>query len=945
MTAQKKNKSKNIDNQFIELKGVRVNNLKDIDVKIPRGQLVVITGVSGSGKSSLAFDTLYAEGQRRYVESLSSYARQFLGRQAKPECDFIKGLPPAVAIEQRVVSRNPRSTVATSTEIYEYLRLLFARVGKLTSPISGELIKKHTEEDVFNKAKSYPEGTKLYLLAPIVLPEGRNLNEHLQIQLQQGYSRLWLKDEAVMIEDFLQSKQSKATPYLLIDRMKSNEENLKRLFASTETAFFEGHGACRLVIETGDGELHHYDFSNILEDNGRLYLSPSPELFSFNNPRGACPECEGFGQVMGIDESLVIPNQNLSIYEGCVACWRGEVSSKFQKYFIQKASQYKFPIHRAYNELTEEEKSLLWEGIPIENDDFLDKIGINSYFDLLKRDMHKIQNRVRLAHFRGKSTCPQCRGKRLTQDALCVLINGKNIHHIVTMTLSEAKDFFDTLKLSEYDEQIASRLLLEIRSRLGFLLDVGLGYLTLDRMSNTLSGGESQRITLATQLGSSLVGSLYVLDEPSIGLHQRDTERFISVLQRLKSLGNTVVVVEHDEEVMRAADYIIDIGPDAGILGGEVVYAGPADEINILTQGYTAQYLTGMLTILVPKKRRKFFQTIDIIGAKKHNLKKVSVKFPLNTLTVVTGVSGSGKSTLVKEILYEGMRRIFAEEPIDTLPCQSFKAPSKAIQSVEYVDQNNLSKNSRSNPCIYIGAYDDIRDLFAMTPLAQRMGYTRKEFSFNTEGGRCETCKGDGYMTVEMQFMADLELTCEDCEGRRFQEDILDVEFEGKNIYDMLEMTVEEAINFFSSQEKEQHQCRKIVKRLMPLKDVGLSYIKLGQSSSSLSGGENQRVKLASYLAKGNRQNTLFIFDEPTTGLHFNDIKTLLKSINALVDKGHSVIIIEHNLEVIKSADWIIDLGPEGGSAGGELVAEGTPEEVCQNSASVTGQYLKKLLP
>ncbi len=937
--------SKELGETSIQLKGIRVNNLKNIDLEIPRGQLVVITGVSGSGKSSLAFDSLYAEGQRRYVESLSSYARQFLGRQAKPECDYIKGLPPAVAIEQRVISRNPRSTVATSTEIYEYLRLLFARVGHLISPISGQRVKKHNEQDLLEWASSFPMGSRLYLITPLQIPKGRKIVEHLELQLQQGYSRLWFEDKVVMIEDYLKGKAKKSDElFLLIDRMKTSEEALERLMSSAELAFFEGHGYCQLIIDTPEGERKTKNFSNIFEADGRVFQELSPEMFSFNNPVGACPECEGFGMVMGIEEDLVIPNQNLSVYEDCVACWRGPKSSEFKEAFIRLSSAYDFPIHRPYNELSDEQKRLLWKGVPIENDRYIDTIGIDSYFQLLKKDMHKIQNRVRLAHFRGKTLCPSCEGGRLCPDALCVLVGGKNLSEIVRMTLDNAKNFFDTLDLSEEEALISKRLLHEIRSRLSFLQEVGLGYLTLDRLSNTLSGGESQRITLATQLGSSLVGSLYVLDEPSIGLHQRDTARLISVVKRLRDLGNTVIVVEHDEEMMRAADYIIDIGPDAGRFGGKVVYAGALSEINEKTAGHTAHYLTGQEQIPIPTIRRKSKNYIEVVSARKHNLKGLTARFPLNMLTVITGVSGSGKSTLVKEILYEGIRRKLNDEPLDNLPCKALKGSLGQIKQIEYVDQNNIGRNSRSNPCIYLGAYDEIRKLYSALPLAKQLGYQPYYFSFNKEGGRCEHCKGDGFTTVEMQFMADVTLTCDECEGKRFRSEILDVQFQGKSVYDILEMSVSEAIEFFSPFAKGDKTCRMIIEKLTPLLKVGLGYIKLGQSSSTLSGGENQRVKLAYYLSKGKKEPTLFIFDEPTTGLHFHDIKTLLGAINALIDQGHSVIIIEHNLEVIKSADWVLDLGPEGGSAGGQLVAEGTPEDIAEVEQSFTGLCLKPLI-
>lgn len=925
----------------IVLKGARANNLKGIDLEIPRGQLIVVTGVSGSGKSSLAFDTLYAEGQRRYVESLSAYARQFLGRMPKPEADWIRGLPPAVAIEQRVISRNPRSTVATSTEIYEYLRLLYARVGKMISPISGEVVKKHTVADLINYTQSIPEGSRLYLMVPVHCPKGRSLSEHLDIQLQQGYTRLFRNGQVLMIEEYLKSEESEDDLYLLIDRMVyMGEETLNKLAESAEVAFFEGQGSCLLRVEHPDAEVTVQTFSNVFEADGRVFQEPTPEMFSFNNPVGACPECEGFGMVMGIDENLVIPNKYLSVYEDGVACWKGTVSSEWKKWFMQLAVPLGFPIHRPYCELTVEEKKLLWEGVPVDGDKYVSSVGIDSYFMVLQRDIHKVQNRVRLSHFRGKTLCPSCHGGRLKADALCVQVGGKNISEIVTMTLSQAKEFFDHLVFDEYEHKIAERLLHEIRSRLGFLIEVGLEYLTLDRLSNTLSGGESQRVTLATQLGSSLVGSLYVLDEPSIGLHQRDTSRLIGVVHRLRDLGNTVVVVEHDEEMMRASDMIIDIGPNAGHLGGEVVYAGPTSQIDRRTQGHTAAFLTGRDTIEVPSHRRSWNNYIEVHEAYRHNLKQVSVRFPLNTLCVVSGVSGSGKSTLVKDIFYEGMRRLLDKEPLEGLACRAITGDIRLIKQIEYVDQNNIGRSSRSNPCIYIGAYDEIRTLYSELPLAKQMGYKPYYFSFNKEGGRCETCKGDGVTTVEMQFMADITLPCEECEGRRFRKELLEVDYCGKNIHELLELSVDEAIDFFDKHRSHSSRTESIIERLRPLQQVGLGYIKLGQPSSTLSGGENQRVKLAYYLGRGKREKTLFIFDEPTTGLHLYDIKTLLRAFNSLIDAGHSLIVVEHNMEIIKSADWVIDLGPEGGPGGGTVLCEGTPEDVAKCALSWTGKYL-----
>lgn len=930
----------------ISLKGVRVNNLKNIDLTIPRGKLLVVTGVSGSGKSSLAFDTLYAEGQRRYVESLSSYARQFLGRMAKPESDWIQGIPPAIAIEQRVISRNPRSTVATSTEIYEYLRLLYARVGRMISPTSGEEVRKHTAADVLQFLAEQPLSSRVYLLVALHLPEGRLLGDHLEIQLQQGYSRLWIDGGIRMIEDYIaEGLPTVGSLCLLLDRLVINEElDLgQRLGESIEQAFFDGRGACSVVVDRPDGERIERTFSNVFEADGRIFAEPSPEMFSFNNPIGACPTCEGFGKVMGIDEDLVIPNKNLSVYEDCVACWRGAVSSEWKRYFINHAVPLGFPIHRAYADLSDEERRMLWAGVPIEGDPYVDTVGIDSYFKLLQRDIHKVQNRVRLSHFKGKTICPSCGGGRLSADALCVQVGGRNIAEVVAMTLDKAYDFFCKLRLEEHEEHIAKRLLDEIRSRISFLIEVGLSYLTLDRLSNTLSGGESQRVTLASQLGSSLVGSLYVLDEPSIGLHQRDTSRLIGVMKRLRDLGNTVVVVEHDEEVMRASDYIVDIGPYAGRLGGEVVYAGDTAAIDEHTPGLTAAYLSGRARIELPSQRRKWSSFISLEGARRHNLKGIDICIPLHTITVVSGISGSGKSTLIRDLFYEAVSRHLAGESIDALGINRLGGDLRAIKHIEYVDQNNIARSSRSNPSIYIGAFEEIRKLYSDLPLSKQMGYKPAYFSFNKEGGRCEACKGDGFTTVEMQFMADITLRCEECEGKRFRHEALEVEYQGKSVYDILEMSVDEAIEFFLANPSGKTTAE-IAERLRPLQTVGLGYIKLGQTSSTLSGGENQRVKLAYYLGRGKKEPTLFIFDEPTTGLHLNDIKTLLVAFNSLIDAGHSLVIVEHNMEVIKSADWVIDLGPEGGSGGGQLVAEGTPEQVAEVEASWTGRYLREAL-
>lgn len=925
------------ENHSIFIKGARVNNLKNIDVEIPRDKLVVITGLSGSGKSSLAFDTLYAEGQRRYVESLSAYARQFLGRMSKPECDYIKGIPPAIAIEQKVNTRNPRSTVGTSTEIYEYLRLLFARIGKTYSPVSGELVKKHQVSDIVNWVFSYPEGTRFAIFTPVVVPEGRTPKEQLEILQKEGYTRLFLDNKVYRIAEVLEDKHLLAQPAeLLIDRLTvSSEKNLKsRLADSAETAFFEGHGVCRVRIYLPEETLL-MEFSKTFEADGIKFEEPSDLMFSFNNPLGACPVCEGFGKVLGIDEHLVVPNQYLSVYEGAVVCWKGEVMGEWLKDFIRNSAKYNFPIHRPYYELTETEKGLLWHGAPGLH-------GIDDFFKFVEENLYKIQYRVLQARYRGKTTCPACKGARLKPEALYVKVGGKNIAEIVRMSVAEVKTFFEQLQLDENDSAIATRLLTEIRNRIQFLLDVGLGYLTLDRLSSSLSGGESQRINLATSLGSSLVGSLYILDEPSIGLHSRDTDLLVHVLRQLQALGNTVVVVEHDEEIIRAADYIIDIGPGAGRLGGTVVYQGDLSHLNPESNSYTVRYLTGKDRIEVPAYRRPWNNYIEIKGARKNNLKGIDVKFPLNVMTVVTGVSGSGKSSLVRDIFYESMRRYVDNSAQQVVDSAGLFGDMNLIQCVEYVDQNTIGKSSRSNPVTYVGAYDEIRKLFGSLPLSKQMGYSAAYFSFNKEGGRCEECKGEGKITVEMQFMADITLVCDACHGKRFKLDVLEVEYQGKNISDVLDMTVNQAIEFFSQRQESQE--KKIIKKLKPLQDVGLGYIKLGQTSSTLSGGENQRVKLAYYLGQEKQVPTLFIFDEPTTGLHFHDIKTLLEAFQALIRKGHTVVIIEHNMDVIKCADYIVDLGPEGGDAGGFLVCAGTPEEVAQCPGSYTGKYLREKL-
>ena len=924
------------ENNAIFIKGARVNNLKNIDVEIPRDKLVVITGLSGSGKSSLAFDTLYAEGQRRYVESLSSYARQFLGRMSKPECDYIKGIPPAIAIEQKVNTRNPRSTVGTSTEIYEYLRLLYARIGKTISPVSGMEVKKHQVKDIVKEVLAYPAGTRFAVFAPVVLPEGRGMKEQLEILQKEGYTRLSINDTAYRIQEVLADKALLGSPNieLLVDRLTvSDDKTLKsRLADSAETAFFEGHDTCIIRIYAAEGTVVK-EYSKKFEADGITFIEPTDMMFSFNNPLGACPVCEGFGKVLGIDENLVVPDKSLSVFQGAVVCWKGEVMGEWLKEFIAKSEKYNFPIHRPYYDLTQKEKDLLWHGARGLH-------GIDDFFKFVEENLYKIQYRVMQARYRGKTTCPSCKGARLKPEALYVKVGGKNIAELVALPITEAKAFFDNLVLDETDAAVAKRLLTEIMNRLQFLLDVGLGYLTLDRLSASLSGGESQRINLATSLGSSLVGSLYILDEPSIGLHSRDTDLLIKVLRQLQ--GNTVVVVEHDEDIIRSADYIIDIGPKAGRLGGEVVYQGDVNNLQTSSDSYTVRYLTGEDKIEVPAFRRLWNNYIEVKGARKNNLKGVDVKFPLNVMTVVTGVSGSGKSSLVRDIFYEGVKHYLDDAARLMVDCSGLEGDMKMIQGIEFVDQNSIGKSSRSNPVTYIGAYDEIRKLFGEQPLAKQLGYTSAYFSFNKEGGRCEECKGDGRITVEMQFMADITLECESCHGKRFKQDVLDVEYHGVNIYDMLEMTVNQAIEFFEAHTGSQE--KKIVKRLKPLQDVGLGYIKLGQTSSTLSGGENQRVKLAYYLGQEKQQPTLFVFDEPTTGLHFHDIKTLLKAFNALIDKGHTVVIIEHNMDVIKCADYLIDLGPEGGNAGGYLVCAGTPEEVALCPESYTGHYLKEKL-
>ncbi len=938
------------DNNSIRVKGARVNNLKNISVDIPRDTFTVITGLSGSGKSSLAFDTLYAEGQRRYVESLSSYARQFLGRMKKPECDYIEGLPPTIAIEQRSGNRNPRSTVGTQTEIYEYLKLLFARIGHTISPVSGKEVRKHSVEDVVSFMLSQPKGVRFTVLAPMPMRGGRNLEEQLRTSLKEGFTRIEYKADMIRIEDLLaDSKQlaelSKHTKeiYLLIDRLTTDDskETLSRFTDSVETAFFEGGGECALrFYDTPDTQLHK--FSNRFEADGIKFEEPTDNLFSFNSPVGACPKCEGFGRIIGIDESLVIPNRALSVYDGAVVCWRGDVMSEWKDDFILHAQEHDFPIFTPYYQLTQEQKDYLWHGSGRGRDERgWEETCIDTFFHMLEKSQYKIQYRVMLARYRGKTICPECHGTRLRKEAGYVQVGGKSINQLVEMPISELKKYFDALTLPEHEAKAAKRLLIEINSRIQFMLDVGLEYLTLNRASATLSGGESQRINLVTSLGSSLMGSLYVLDEPSIGLHSRDTDKLIKVLRQLQEIGNTVVVVEHDEEIIRASDYIIDVGPEAGRHGGEIIYQGPTSQLEKNSDSWTVKYLTGEECIPVPQSRRPWNNYIKVVGARQNNLDGIDVKFPLNVMTVVTGVSGSGKSTLVRDVLYRHLKNIYSESTERPGECMGIEGDTGMVRSVEFVDQDPIGKTTRSNPVTYVKAYDEIRKLFADQPLSHQMGYRPTHFSFNSEGGRCEECKGEGVVTVSMQFMSDLQMVCESCHGRRFKNDVLEVTYKGKNIWDVLEMTVNQAVEFFSSDDPTE---RRIVKKLEPLRQVGLGYVKLGQSSSTLSGGESQRVKLAYFLSLEKADPTLFIFDEPTTGLHFHDIRKLLESFDALIRRGHTVIIIEHNMDVIKCADHVIDLGPEGGERGGHLVVCGTPEQVAQCAESYTGQFLKDKL-
>ena len=917
--------------EYIIIKNARVNNLKSLSVAIPRNQFVVVTGLSGSGKSSLAFDTLFAEGQRMYVESLSSYARQFLGRMEKPDVEYIKGVAPAIAIQQKVSTKNPRSTVGTTTEIYDYLKLLFARVGKTYSPVSGKEVKHHTVTDIVDYILSFEEGTKVMISCPLQVVKGRKIEQELELLLQKGYTRILIDEEAFFVEDLLGEKKVRKGKYeILIDRAsvrKDDEDNQFRIADSVQTALFEGHGDCKITIP----DLETRSFSDRFELDGITFELPSVNFFSFNNPYGACKRCEGFGNVLGIDQDLVIPDKDLSVYEGALAPWRGESGKTWLDPLLKKGIEFDFPIHRPYNELSEKEQELLWTG----NKYFQ---GLNAFFEDLETKTYKIQYRVMLSRFRGRTTCPDCRGTRLRKDASYVKIGGKSITDLVLMPIEDALIFFNQLELTSHEAKVANRLLKEITSRLEFMDQVGLGYLTLNRLTSTLSGGEYQRIKLATSLGSALVGSMYILDEPSIGLHPRDTDRLVGVLKTLKDLGNTVIVVEHEEKVMKAADQIIDIGPDAGVHGGELLFQGKIEDLIVSGKTHTAKYLRGEEKIFEKSGNRKWKDSITVRGARENNLKNLTVQFPLNTLSVVTGVSGSGKSTLIKKVLYPALGKMLGTVIDEGGKYDRIEGDYKRITQVEFVDQDPIGKSSRSNPVTYVKAYDAIRNLFSDQPLSKQRGYKPAFFSFNVDGGRCEACQGEGTTTVEMQFMADIHLTCESCKGKRFKNEILEVKYKDKDISEVLAMTIDEALEFFKGKNQ-------IINRLQPLQEVGLGYIGMGQSSNTLSGGEAQRVKLASFLGKGGGKSgdhILFIFDEPTTGLHFHDISKLLHSINALIDQGHSVIIIEHNTEVIKSADWVIDLGPEGGNKGGYLTFAGTPEDLAKEKENYTAKYLRE---
>lgn len=926
--------------EYIVIKGAKVHNLKNVDLAIPKNKFVVITGLSGSGKSSLAFDTLYAEGQRRYVESLSSYARQFLGRMNKPEVEYIKGIAPAIAIEQKVTATNPRSTVGTSTEIYDYLKLLFARIGKTYSPVSGKEVKRDTVDSVTEKIMSLVNDTVITVYAPLTSTKGRNIKEELAILLQKGFKRVKYNSSLLKIEEMIEDKGLKNVPLkpkdellILIDRIVINnadEDQQARIADSVQTAFFEGHGECIIdEAKPGSDKIISSLYCDRFEADGITFEEPSVHFFSFNNPFGACKTCEGYGKVIGIDPDLVIPDKSKSVYDGAIAPWRGEKMREWLDEFVKQSSKFDFPIHRAYHQLTKKQQELLWTG----NKYFK---GLDEFFKYLEEQTYKIQYRVILSRYRGRTNCPDCKGSRLRKDASNVLVADKSITDVVLMPVEEVKEFFVTIKLNKHDEQIARRILSEINNRLSYLCDVGLGYLTLNRLSNSLSGGESQRINLSTSLGSSLVGSLYILDEPSIGLHSRDTQRLIKVLKSLRDAGNTVIVVEHDEEVMEAADYIIDIGPDAGANGGNVMFEGTYAEIIKNKNTWTAKYLAGTEEIELPKSRRKWNNSITIKGARENNLKNIDVQFPLHTLTAVTGVSGSGKTSLVKRILIPALQKTLGTYTGEqTGAFDALEGDVKTIHQVEMVDQNPIGKSSRSNPVTYVKAYDEIRNLYSSQSSAKAQGLKPSHFSFNVDGGRCEVCQGEGEVKVEMQFMADIFLPCESCGGKRFKQEVLDVQYNGKNIAEVLELTIDEALEFFAEE-------KKIVTKIQPLADVGLGYVHLGQSSNTLSGGEAQRIKLASFLVKGNAtQHTLFVFDEPTTGLHFHDIKKLLKSFEALMAQGNSIIVIEHNMDVIKCADWVIDIGPEGGEKGGNLVFAGTPEELLKSKSSHTAKYLK----